>query len=376
MSTMLFCQRLFALTFALIIIHSSTARAELEIKVDGDSLWVGTPGDRTGVPVSLLTGNDTLRVESVNSIWLWSAQDSIMITKTSRFVSVLMALGDRSFSLVFFFDTYEYRFEERLQLLRRYSKYGVTPIPASSTFSYASAADSGLTALRERYDLDQVAGAGSDISRILNLLRWAHKVVRHDGSSFNPSPVNALNLIQVCADSNRGVNCRMMAAILNEACLSVGLKSRHLTCLPGDKNDTECHVVCMVWSDSLDKWIFVDPTFQGYFTNAQGALLSPEEIRAAYISGDSLAVGPELDYNGSVHNPLEYRYYLAKNVFRFFVPLESAFNYESRPGKSIWIHLNPTDYDLNLSSQADSTSSGGYQMIRYYTDNARWFWSR
>jgi hypothetical protein len=188
-----------------------------------------------------------------------------------------------------------------------------------------------------------------------------------------PSPRNALNILKVCADSGRGINCRMMATVLNEACLAVGLKSRHLTCLPQDKQDTECHVVNMIWSDSLKKWLYMDPTFQGYFTNKTGVLLSPSEVREALVNGDSLVVNDGLDYNGTPHDPVQYKSYMAKNLFRFGAPLVSEFNYESNDEEVVSVYLNPVGYDSVLTATADSTT-GTARHISYYTDNATWFW--
>lgn len=365
-----------ALALALTVILTSVVHAEFRLKVTGDSLWVGSGSDRSGFPVSVLTGNDTLRIESANSIWLWSATDSVLVTKTSRYVPVEIALRERVVTATFFFDSFQDLLQDRLDVLHKYPAFGNTPVPVDLAFSCQPPTDTGLTALRLKYNLDRVAGDGSDVSRALNLLRWVHKIVRHDGASYNPRPANALNLIQVCADSNRGVNCRMMATILNEACLSVGLRSKHVTCLPADKNDTECHVVNAVWSDSLNKWVLFDPTFLGYFTNTAGVLQSPEEIRTSYLAGDSLVVSPELDYNGSPRNPAEYRAYLAKNIFRFLTPLESAFNYESQPGDVVFIYLNPTGYDADKVAHADSTTRGHDQLIYRYTDNAAWYWGK
>ncbi len=376
MFSMLVCRRISAMVVTLTVVLVSIVHAEIRFKVTGDSLWVGSGNIRNGFPTSVLTGNDTLRLESVTSIWLWSLTDSVLVTKTSRLVPVELVLGDRVVSSVFFFDSFQDQLQDRLEVLRKYPAFGNSPVPEGLAFSYQAQNDSGLTRLRLKYDLDRVAGNGSDISRALNLLRWAHTIVRHDGGSYNPKPANALNLIQVCADSNRGVNCRMMATILNEACLAVGLKSKHLTCLPADKNDTECHVVNAVWSDSLNKWVFLDPTFLGFFADAKGVLQSPDEIRSAYLTGDSLVINPGLDYNGASHDPEEYRAYLAKNIFRFFAPIESAFNYESRPGDVVWICLNPSGYDMDGTAHADTSGTGKDKLIWIYTDNASWFWGR
>jgi hypothetical protein len=101
--------------------------------------------------------------------------------------------------------------------------------------------------VRQTYQLESVAESGDDTSRLLNLLHWVHTQVRHDGNNAaNGTPRNAISLIEYCRTQNRGINCRMMATILNEACLSLGYKSRHIICLPLDDKDVDCHVVTVV----------------------------------------------------------------------------------------------------------------------------------
>ena len=53
-------------------------------------------------------------------------------------------------------------------------------------------------------------------------MHWVHNAVRHDGSSRNPTSRNAIDLIEVCRKENRGINCRMMAQVLNECYLAMG----------------------------------------------------------------------------------------------------------------------------------------------------------
>lgn len=352
--------------------YSSTLTA-LRLEVDGDSLWIGAGKERMGVPITMFTGTDTIGIQEDTAIWLSSLSDSVLVVKTARFVPVTISFPTKNQLVVFHFDSFHDQLQDRLELLRQYSDFGRTSGPNGMAFKYSYSTDSGLTELRTKYKLDQVAGTGSEVSRMLNLLRWAHRIVRHDGNSLNPSGRNALNLIQVCTDSSRGVNCRMIATILNEACLSMGFKSRHLTCLPWDKKDTDCHVVNMVWSDSLNKWIYLDPSFNGYFQDATGQMLSPLEIRSALMNNDSILISPELDYNGQPHSTVQYRAYMAKNLFRFSSPVESAFNYESRSGELVWVYLNPFGYDAHLTARADTIKSGANLHIDHYCDNAKCF---
>ena len=91
------------------------------------------------------------------------------------------------------------------------------------------------------------------------------------------------------------------------------------------------------------------------------------------VNGDSLIVNDDLDYNGTPHDPVVYKSYMAKNLFRFGAPLVSEFNYESNNGEVVQVYLNPVGYDSALTATADS-ATGTVRYIRYYTDNAAWFW--
>jgi hypothetical protein len=261
-----------------------------------------------------------------------------------------------------------------LSLLRDHAPAGETVSAKSNQFTYSDPSDSNLVRLRTQYRLDSVAGNGDELSKIINLLHWAHTIVRHDGNSTNPTPRNALHIIQVCKDENRGVNCRMMATILNEAYLSMGFKSRHVTCMPFDKQDGDCHVITMVWSNQFGKWLYMDPTFEGTFRNAAGAYLSIAEVRDAMIRGDSLVMSDNMNWNGQPHSKSDYYRYMAKNLFRFVCPQRSEFGYESKDSVA-WVYLDPFGYDSREPAKPDSTKPTRI-LTDYYTTNAPSFWAK
>jgi hypothetical protein len=221
-------------------------------------------------------------------------------------------------------------------ILRRFKDYG--PAPASATapapaFTYQAPDAPDLAALRKACRLDEVAGSGPEFERIVKVMRWVHAQVRHDGSSKNPEPMNALHLLEVCRAEQRGINCRMMATILNEAYLSLGFKSRQVTCQPLDEKDPDCHVITTVWSNDLGKWLYMDPTMEAWFMDGQGRPLSIAEVRERLISGAPLELAKGANWNGRPENPATYKAYMAKNLVRITCPVESAFGYESRPGR-------------------------------------------
>ena len=213
-------------------------------------------------------------------------------------------------------------------------------------FTYQDPTDSNLVKLRETYNLDEVAGRGDEISRIINLMQWVNETVRWDGHAPSPSPYNALHLLKLCKDTDRAVNCHLMATILNEVYLSMGFKSRYVNCKPKDAKDRDSHVTNIVFSETLNKWVYMDPSFAVYFKDKDGLLQSHAEIREAVINGDFLAICIDANENGRPYSggAKLYKRYMTKNLYRFYCPLSSEFGYESHKGDKTYVYLHPLSY--------------------------------
>jgi len=230
-------------------------------------------------------------------------------------------------------------------------------------FTYLAPNDSNLVRIREYFNLDSIAGSGNEISKIKNLLHWAHNVVPHDGSSMNPDSKNAIDLVKVCQKENRGINCRMMAEMLNECYLAMGFKSRFVTCLPKKYVD-DCHVINVVYSNTLNKWIWIDPTFNAYVTDENGTLLGIEEVREHLISGAPLCLNEDANWNNKQKQTKEYYldYYMTKNLYCLKCVQRSDYNTETQiKGKPtpVYISLYPSS-TLKKMDQGISTNNAEY----------------
>lgn len=92
-----------------------------------------------------------------------------------------------------------------LDTLRKAEKYNYKDNREVPKFSYQSMEDPNLVKIRKDLKLDSIAGKGNELSKVFNLLHWVHNLVRHDGSSNNPSLQNAIDLIKVCREENRAL---------------------------------------------------------------------------------------------------------------------------------------------------------------------------
>jgi hypothetical protein len=232
--------------------------------------------------------------------------------------------------------------------------------------------DPDLVRLREQFKLDSVAGAGDEISKIKNLLHWVHNAVPHDGSSNNPTVKNTIAMIELCQKEDRGVNCRMMAQMLTEVYLAMGFKARFVTCLPRDFV-SDCHVITTVYSNTLDKWLWVDPTFEAYVMDENGVMLSIAEVRERLRTDQPLQLNEDANWNNKSKQTKEYYLdtYMAKNLYYIDCMEWARFDAETaseEKDNSYYRYISLMPYD-KINSES---SAIGWNNLRVCDDE--WFW--
>ncbi|MDE6755132.1 MAG: transglutaminase-like domain-containing protein, partial [Muribaculaceae bacterium] len=186
-------------------------------------------------------------------------------------------------------------------------------------FLYAPPSDSLLNLSRQQFNLDSIAGNGDDISRIKNLLYWVHNNLPHDGNNgLAPGARNLRNTYDCSKRDSCGYNCRALAICLTEALLAEGIPARYITCESKNwDSDDDCHVICVAWSETLGKWIWVDPTFAAYVTDENGLLLHPGEVRYRLQHDLPLILNEDANWNNRFKEEKESYLdeYMAKNLY-------------------------------------------------------------
>ena len=211
-------------------------------------------------------------------------------------------------------------------------------------FRYQPNESMNLRWVREYFKLDSVAGQGDELSKIINLLHFAHDNIRHDGSNRAIAELDAIDLYNYYKATGRGVNCRQLAISLCEMYLSMGIPARYVTCMPADSLDTECHVINTVWSEQLQKWLYIDPTMDAWVMDENGTMLSIAEVRERLVNGQPLVLCETANWNHESQQTKEYylETYMAKNLYYFVCKKLNRFNPES-----IYRNNNPED-DVRL----------------------------
>ena len=252
---------------------------------------------------------------------------------------------------------------DRLVILQKSPAYIKEDIDTLPQFVYQDSGDYRLKNVREFFDLDSVAGDGDEISKILNILHFVHKAIRHDGGNFALCEFDAIDIYNYHKSTGKGVNCRHLAIALNEMYLSMGIPSRYVTCMPYDEKDQDCHVINSVWSSQYQKWIWIDPTFEAYVKDENGNFLSIQEVRDRLIEGRPLFLNEDANWNYENKQTKEYYLegYMAKNLYWFDCVSNYCFNPESRYRyvKNKHVVLTPSTYE-NSSDWAVTTHDADY----------------
>ena len=297
------------------------------------------------------------------------------VTKELDLIDVLSIINDSDLDAI----REEPRFKacmERLekwgdykQKLKNAKGYHRGTLPEGMKFSYMSPNHPDLVRLREKFNLDSVAGAGNEISKIKNLLHWVHNIVPHDGGSFNPEVKNTIAMVELCQKENRGVNCRMLAQMLTEVYLAMGFKARFVTCMPRD-HVSDCHVITTVYSNTLNKWLWVDPTFEAYVMDENGVMLSIAEVRERLRNDQPLQLNEDANWNNRQKTYKEYYLdrYMAKNLYYLICMDYARFDAETVKEGRIYRYIALMPYD-EINSQ---TNSIDWSILRVSDDE--WFW--
>lgn len=275
-----------------------------------------------------------------------------------------------------------YHKHDYLSILKNCDVYSVDSL--DYTFTYQSPDNEDFKTLREYFNLDSVAGDGDELSKIKRLLAFVNNLIPHDGNTnFHENPSSVIEMTQLCISKNHGASCRSLAKLLNECYLSMGIKARYITCFP-KKYISDCHVINVVWSTQLNKWLWADPTWNAMVMDENGNYLSVQEVRDRLrnnlplkLNEDAQLNKGEQKYDADIN---DYLYnYMAKNLYYissakdFYAGIEykKVQPTDSTPPRR-WINLVPSNFDI----EKDDIGGGTDPKTNVITTDDAHFWQQ
>ena len=175
-----------------------------------------------------------------------------------------------------------------------------------------------IPAILEKYNfstyLKDVDAASDEI--VFKILAFVCDHFGHNGNISLNNRCDMKGLVEFCEQHDGKMNCRGLAMLLASLLRLVGVKARHITCMPYEDPFSDCHVVvdCQLPSG---KRILLDPTYRLYLKDEAGEYVSLESFREHLISGTPVFSNEDASYNGGTFDLEYYRNYMTKNTIRF-----------------------------------------------------------
>ena len=214
--------------------------------------------------------------------------------------------------------------------------------------------------LRSKYHLVEVVGKGSEFARAKRLLHYLAPRLTHSSWYDNHIACNALRLLEYSFDNpEQGINCLNKSKILVECCLALGIYARRVRIMPFSPYDFDNHVVAEIYDQTLEKWIMLDPTTDGYFIDEAGTPLSLLEIRSKFANAEFTTFVLSTDSLKDIHKlrakHIDTNMYICKNLFYFEVEQYSTFG-----EKDSYLQFVPLNYAIKRTRLAN---------LKYRMDN-------
>ncbi len=214
--------------------------------------------------------------------------------------------------------------------------------------------------LRTKYNLTKIAGKGSDFVRAKRLLHYLAPKLTHSSWYDNHIECNALRLLEYSLDNpEQGINCLNKSKILVECCMALGIYARRVSIMPFSPYDFDNHVVAEIYDRTLEKWIMLDPTTDGYFIDEAKTPLSLLEMRNKFANAEFVTFVLSTDSLKDVRKlrakHLDTNMYICKNLFYFQVEQYSTFG--EKDGDLLFV---PLHHSIKRTKQAN---------LKYRIDN-------
>lgn len=210
--------------------------------------------------------------------------------------------------------------------------------------------------LKSRYSIEEIAGKGGDFERALRLCQWLASKLSHKGDFSLTSDLefNSISLLDYAFDNpEHGINCVGKAKILIECCLALGIFGRRIGLYPNSPFDTDNHVVAEIYDRKRKKWIMLDPTSGGYFTDGKKPL-SCLEMREGFAKNAEGSIVLPRQKTSSIEKlnekNISWNVYYAKNCY--YMTVETVMGFGKNDVDSAY--LLPVGFDFKASCKQNA----------------------
>ena len=285
---------------------------------------------------------------------VWGIFAVIGILFVAGYIGLRLKMGKFDISI---YPTFEAQLDKYVERLRSAGSFEKDTVSFKMTLVRDSVR---AQEIRDYFRLDTLYAADADTwTKALAIGKFVAANIPHDNQRVYPEHVNAIGLWEYTKDVAPAFNCRLHSILTFELMLAAGLDARFVTCLPEDKEDTDCHVVNEVWLPESGKWAMVDTDEKYYVSDMNGIPLSLREIREHIISGEKMMLHPSFEKGVTKRN--EYYSYMAKNTYWFSCWGELSYYQEDLAHEDVirdhYINLVPPGFEPFGSGNLTTTDA-------------------
>lgn len=164
------------------------------------------------------------------------------------------------------------------------------------------------------YDLDSVINGKKDVDLMKTLLVWECSILNHNSQGYPDGEYDLESLINYGKEN--GLNCRGLSEILSEVLKMYGIKAQVICCIPYTDVAMDGHVVVNAYSEELNQWIMLDPTYCLILQDETGKYIDVRNLRNSIANNSKVIMNEEAAYNEDKMTDLalkDYLCYMAKN---------------------------------------------------------------
>ena len=249
----------------------------------------------------------------------------------------------------------------------------------SCMINYNYSFDKELFNFLGKYDIPLKREYTSETEHIIGVLLWMKNNTSHNGYVSDYINLNSRDLLKWSITNNQGINCLMLAIVLQEIYTYFGYYSFIVRGNPYDYKILDNHWHVHVYSNQQKKWIMMDPSWCAFCYDGE-KLLSIDEIREYLINNYKFEI-----FNECLLTKNNYYYLLCRYLFHFERFINNGFN-TFRESDQRKISLSPVGFDAQEYSkkrfEIENNTMGHYLNIYkshndncIYTKNKDMFWA-
>ena len=206
------------------------------------------------------------------------------------------------------------------------------PENVDNTIQIDKADKQGLQGLQELYNVDAIAGSGTDLEKVCNVMDWLTRNSFYSGMQIHKLRDDTSQILKYALknDFKHAINCRFKAIVLTDLLMSIGIIALPLELVSPVIIDNKfitinVHFMVHVYIPEFNKWVLVDPSFNVIFKDNNGNLLDVFEVRKSLVIDNDLILDG-YSFNGSNTRCIEeYKTLFLKDTLEFILTWQSNY---------------------------------------------------